>query len=187
MRKIAMLILGMTFIILPVVCQEGQTKQEAYSGTAIGTGGPAGAKSIGFNLRVNRYTSDEEVDQLAALLKEKGPDALRGAMEKLDVGRVNPTGSVGNQIAVARKRQDGSDTIITVVTARIMPFVELYRGGRTKDYPFGFLQLKVNDKGEGSGQIVVAAKIRFDKKKGHYEIESYGNQYIKAMNVRPSS
>ena len=32
---------------------------------------------------------------------------------------------------------------------------------------------------------MAAAKIRFDKKKGQYEIESYGNQYIKATNVRP--
>ena len=161
-----------------------KTTQEAYSGTAIGTGGSAGGKSIGFDLRITRYTTDEEVDQLAKLLQEKGPDALRRAMEKLDVGRINPTGSVGNQIAVARKRQDGSDTVVTVVTARIMPFVELYRGGRTTDYPFGFLQLKLNDKGEGSGQIMVAAKIRFNQKKGHYEIESFGNQYIKAINMR---
>jgi hypothetical protein len=186
-KKTAMLILGVAIVISPLLCQEGQTKPEAFSGTAIGTGGPAGAKSIGFDFRVDRYTSDEEVDQLATLLKEKGPDALRRAMEKLDVGRINPTGSVGNTIAVARKRQAGSDTIITIVTARVMPFVELYRGGRTTDYPFGFLQVKLNDKGEGSGQIMVAAKIRFDKKKGHYEIESYGNQYIKAANVRPRS
>jgi hypothetical protein len=33
---------------------------------------------------------------------------------------------------------------------------------------------------------MVAAKIKFDKKKGHYEIESFGNQYVKAVNVRPS-
>jgi hypothetical protein len=186
-KKMAMLIVGLIFLISPLLCQKGESKQEAYSGTAIGTGGTAGGKSIGFDFRVNRYTSDEEIDQLAALLKEKGPDALRRAMEKLDVGRINPTGSVGNQIAVARKRQAGSNTIVTVVTARTMPFVELYRGGRTTDYPFGFLQVKLNDKREGSGQIMVAAKIRFDKKKGHYEIESFGNQYIKAVNVRPRS
>lgn len=185
MKKSALLILGVAFIVSPLLCQQEQTKQEAYSGTALGTGGAVGAKSIGFDFRVNRYTSDEEVDRLGTLLKEKGGDALRREMEKLDVGRINPTGSTGNQIAVARKRQAGSDTIITVVSARIMPFVELYRGGRTKDYPFGFLQVKVNEKGEGNGQIMVAAKIRFDKKKGHYEIESYGNQYIKAVNVRP--
>jgi len=186
-KRIGMLILGVALIISPVLCQEEKTKPEAYSGTAVGTGGGVGAKSTGFDFLVNRYTSDEEVDQLATLLKEKGPDALRGTMEKLDVGRISPTGSVGNSIAVARKRQVGSDTIITVVTARVMPFVELYRGGRTKDYPFAFLQVTLNDKGEGNGQIMVAAKIRFDKKKGHYEIESYGNQYIKAVNVRPRS
>jgi hypothetical protein len=187
MKRIALLTLGVAFIISPLLCQEGQTNQDAYSGVAVGTGGNVGGKSIGFDFRVTRYTTDEEVDQLATLLKEKGTDALRRAMEKLDVGRINATGSTGNQIAVARKRQDGSDTIITIVTARIMPFTELYRGGRTTDYPFGFLQVKLNEKAEGSGQIMAAAKIRFDKKKGHYEIESYGNQYIKAVNVRPRS
>jgi hypothetical protein len=34
---------------------------------------------------------------------------------------------------------------------------------------------------------MAAARIRFDKKKGQYEIESYGNQCLKAINVRPSS
>jgi len=75
--------------------------------------------------------------------------------------------------------------MITLVTARNMPFIELYRGGRTTDYRFGFLQVKLNEKGEGVGQIMAAEKIRFNGKKGHYEIESYGNQYIKAVNVRP--
>jgi hypothetical protein len=97
---------------------------------------------------VTRYASDEEVQQLAELVQAKSTDALRRAMEKLDAGRISPVGSVGNQIAVARKRQDGSDTVITIVTARIMPFVELYRAGRTTDYPFGFLQVTLNDKGQ---------------------------------------
>ena len=169
-----------------LLAQETQNVPEAYSAVAVGTGGVAGGKTIQFTFRITRYTTDDEVDQLAAVLRTKGRDALRKAMEKLDAGRVSPTGSVGNQIAVARKRQDGPDTIITIVTARIMPFVELYRGGRTTDYPFGYLQVKLSDKGEGTGQIMVAAKIRFDQKKAHYEIESYGNQYIKAVNVRPA-
>ena len=67
-----------------------------------------------------------------------------------------------------------------------MPFVELYRNGRSTDYPFGFIQVKLDQKGQGGGQILVAARIRFDKKKQHYEIESLGNQYIKAVNVRPA-
>jgi hypothetical protein len=66
-----------------------------------------------------------------------------------------------------------------------MPFIELYNSGRSTDYPFGFLQVKLNEKGEGTGQIMAAAKIKFNKKSGHYEIESYGSQYIKVVNVRP--
>jgi hypothetical protein len=71
------------------------------------------------------------------------------------------------------------------VGAVTMPFVELYNNGRTTDYPFGYLQVKLDPTGKGSGQIMAAARIRFDKKKGQYGIESFGNQYIKATNVRP--
>lgn len=186
MSKPVLLMLAVGFLLCFAVAQEGQDKQEAYSAVAIGTGGSVGGRSIGFDFRIKRYTTDEEVGKLADLLKEKGPDALRRTLEKEDVGRINATGSTGNQIAVARKRQEGGETVITIVTARNMPFIELYRGGRTTDYPFGFLQVRLNEKGEGTGQIMAAAKIRFDKKKEHYEIESYGNQYIKAVNVRPT-
>ncbi len=164
--------------------QEGKMKPEAYSGTAIGTGGAMGGGSIQFDLRITRYTTDDEVKKFAELVKEQGADALRKALEKEDVGQISPTGRVGNRVAVARKRQEGQDTLITIVTARTMPFLELYRGGRSTDYDLGFMQLKLNAKGEGMGQIMAAAKIRFNEKKGQYEIESYGNQYIKAVNVR---
>jgi hypothetical protein len=165
---------------------QDQTPPQAYTGVAVGTGGSVGAKTISFDFRVTQYTTDEELQNFAQLVKDKGTDALRRALEKEDKGRISAVGSTGNQIAVARKRQQGSEIIITIVTARTMPFVELYNNGRTTDYPFGYLQVKLDSTGKGSGQIMAAARIRFDKKKGQYEIESFGNQYIKATNVRPS-
>jgi hypothetical protein len=158
---------------------------EAYSGVAMGTGGSVGGKSILFDFRITQYTTDVELQNFAQLVKDQGTDALRRALEKENKGRINAVGSTGNQIAVARKRQDGADTIVTIVTARTMPFAELYNGGRSTGYPFGYLQVKLDSTGKGTGQIMAAAKIRFDKKKGQYEIESFGNQYIKAANVRP--
>jgi hypothetical protein len=176
------LILSLAF----VSSAQDKASAEAYSGTAIGTGGSVGGKTIQFNFRITQYTTDEEVQNFAQLVKDKGTDGLRRALEKEDKGRINAVGSTGNQIAVARKRQQGSDTIITIVTARTMPFLELYNGGRTTDYPFGYLQVKLDANGQGAGQIMAAARIRFDKKKGQYEIESFGNQYLKATNIRPS-
>jgi hypothetical protein len=189
MKKILGLCLSVAFaaslLLASSYAQDEKPKPEAYSGVAIGTGGSVGGRTKQFDFRITSYTTDEEVQEFAALLKNKGQDALLSALEKEDKGRVNPVGSVGNQIAVARKRRQGANTIITIVTARIMSFGELYNSGRSTDYPFGFLQVTLNDKGEGTGQIMAAAKIRFDKKKGQYQIESYGNQYVKATNVRP--
>jgi len=178
-------VLGLVISLSLAVHAQDKARPEAYSAVAMGTGGGVGGKTISFDFRITQYTTDDEVQSFAQLVKDKGTDALRRALEKEDKGRISAVGSTGNQIAVARKRQHGSETIITIVTARTMPFVELYRNGRTTDYPFGYLQVKLDATGKGTGQIMAAARIRFDKKKGQYEIESFGNQYIKAANVRP--
>jgi hypothetical protein len=170
-----------------VTCAAAQEKMapEAYSGVAVGTGGSVGGKTVQFDFRVTSWTTDDEVQKFAQLVKDQGTDALRRALEKEDKGRINAVGTTGTQIGVARKRQVADGTVITIVTARYMPFVELYNSGRSKDYPFAYIQVKLNEKGEGTGQIMAAAKIKFNKKSGKYEIESFGNQYIKAVNVRP--
>jgi len=182
--RIALLTSVLLVALSLVAFAQEKTSPDAYSGVAIGTGGSVGGKTISFNFRSTRYKTDEELQSFAQLLKDKGTDALRCALEKEDRGRINAVGSTGNQIAVARKRAHGADTMITIVTARTMPFVELCNNGRSRDYPFGFLQVKLDAAGKGTGQIMAAAKIRFDQKKGKYEIESFGNQYIKATNAR---
>jgi hypothetical protein len=108
-----------------VAFAQDKNPPQAYSGVAMGTGGSVGAKTISFDFRIAQYTTDEELQNFAQLVKDRGTDALRRALEKEDKGRINAVGSTGNQIAVARKRQEGPKTIITIVTARNMPFVEL--------------------------------------------------------------
>jgi hypothetical protein len=186
LSRVALFVSLMLICMFPAAFAQDKAPTEAYSGVAMGTGGSVGGKTIQFDFRITQYTGDEEVQNFAQLVKDKGTDALRRALEKEDNGRISAAGSTGNQIAVARKRQEGDNTIITIVTARNMPFVELYNNGRSTNYPFGFLQVTLNTKGEGTGQIMAAANIRFDKKNGQYQIESLGNQYIKAVNVRPS-
>ncbi len=185
-RKIIgiLICIGLSFIPPFSFGGEQMAKPEVYTGVAVGTGGPMAAKSLPFDLRINQYTSDEEVTKYVTILRESGEDALRRALEKEDRGQISPVGRVGNAVAVARKRQEGANTVITVVTARTLPFIELYAGGRSTDYQFGILQITLNAKGEGTGNIMAAARISFNKKKDVYEVESFGNQYIKATNIR---
>jgi hypothetical protein len=185
LSRVALFVSLLSLCVFPGAFAQDRAPTDAYSGVAMGTGGTVGGKSIQFDFRITQYTTDEEVQNFAQLVKDKGTDALRRTLEKEDKGRISAVGSTGNPLAVARKRQQGENTIITIVTARNMPFMELYNNGRSTNYPFGFLQVTLNTRGEGTGQIMAAAKIRFDKKSGQYEIESFGNQYIKAVNIRP--
>jgi hypothetical protein len=140
---------------------------------------------VSIDIRINKYNTDEEIKKFADILVEGGPDRLRSALEKEDVGQLSPTGRIGVPIAIARKLTKGDKTIIRVVTARNLSFVELRYSGRSVDYPFTLLQLEVDKDGKGTGTAIGAAKIRFNKKKNTYEIESYqhGTDYNKLLNV----
>ena len=186
MSKIVLLMMGVISLASTAICQEEKGQVDAYTFGAISTGGPSGGRSASFDFRINRYTTDQEIEELGNILKAQGQDGLRRALEKLDVGRINLVGRTGTQIAVARKRQTPDGMVITIVTPRNMSFQELYNSGRSVDYPFGYVRFTLNDKGEGTGQIMAATKITFNKKKDTVELESFGNQYIKAANVRPN-
>src|SRR5271170_1646233 len=104
-------------------------------------GGGAGGSTTSIDIRINRYNTDEDVKNYAALLSDNGQDALRRRLEKEDVGQLSPVGSVGTPIAIARRLRRGDKTIIRVVTTRHMSFVELRNSGRSVDYPYTMLEL----------------------------------------------
>ena len=165
---------------------QGEPAQEHYSAVWAVTGGSAGGATVPIDIRINRYNKDEEINQYATLLAKSGPAGLRSALDKQDVGQFSPVGKVGTPLAIARKLVNGDMTEIRVVTLRIMSFAELRNGGRSVDYPYTMLDLVVDKDGKGTGTAIGAAKIRFNKKKNVYEIESFrhGADYNKLLNVR---
>jgi len=149
-------------------------------------GGGSGGSTTSIDIRISRYNTNEEIKNYAALLSDNGQNALRRRLEKEDVGRLSRVGSVGSPIAIARRLQNGDKTIIRVVTTRHMSFNELRNSGRSVDYPYTMLELVLGQDGKGTGTAIGAAKLRFDKKKNLYEIESlgHGTDYNKLLNVR---
>lgn len=165
--------------------KEKKPKPDQFSGVWLNmSAGPRG--SIPIDIRINRYTTDEEMQKFAAILVEGGGEQLRRALEKEDVGQLSPSRRVGTPIAVARKLVNGNKTIIRIATARNLPFLELRYSGRSVDYPFTIVELQLDENGKGAGTGIGAAKVRFDKKQNKYEIESleHGTAYNKIMNVQ---
>ena len=161
-----------------------EKKRETYTAVAVGTGGGLGGKTTNLTFSIDQYTTDDQVREYLGILKEKGNDGLRRVLEKVKVGRVAPPATTGTDLAIARKltTEDGR-LVIRVVTARPMPFLELYRGGRSTDYPFSIFELHLNADGPGEGGVIGAAQLAFDES-GVLQIESYGNQYVKLANIK---
>ena len=156
-----------------------------YSAVAFGQSGSTAGKSFGLTIYVEELTSNGDIDELVATLKNKGPDGLVDAMEDIkDKGRVAPTGSVGTGMRVVRIRpnKDGGQHIV-LATNRPISFPELYNGTRSRDYKFGLVMLNVDKDGRGTGLFAPLCKIKFNKK-NELEIEHYGQKPFRLANVQ---
>ena len=163
--------------------EEKKSKREAYSAVIVGTGGRIGGRTLNINIIIDQRTTDQQVQDYLVLLQEEGQDALRKKLEKVEVGRIAPAASTGTDIAVARVFSTDEGKIIRLVAARPVPFLEAWRHGRSMDYPFTIMELQLNQEGKGEGAIIGGAQLEFNEE-GQLDIESYGNQYAKLVNVR---
>ena len=159
---------------------------ETFQGRLVDTGGaiPRGTSTY-ITIHVDKYTPDSEVQRLAKILATKGQDALIQAMwDEKSVGYVKIGSALGYQVAVIRSLpgKDGG-RIIRVVTDRPIQFVEVMRSLRSRDYPFGLIELELGPDGRGKGVMVAAAKMEFDEN-GRLNITSYGTQPFKILGVR---
>jgi hypothetical protein len=185
MKKILQFSLLLAVLIpVAVAAEEGKSKRESYAGVIVGTGGRIGGQTLNLDIHIDKYTSDQEVQEYLVLLKESGQDELRKTLEKVSVGRIAPVGRTGTDLSIARVHQTEEGKVIRLVTPRPVSFFEAYRSGRSMDYPFTIMEIRLNKEGKGEGSIMGGAQLRFDKD-GQLNIESYGNyQYAKVINVR---
>ena len=165
--------------------ESGDSKPTRITAAALVVRGMAATSSTFISIHIENFTTDEKRNELLVILQEGGPDALRRALEKLDMGQLSTSGRIGVPIAVARAYQVEGGTLYNIVTARNISFFEQWRGGRSRDYPFSVAQIIIDDNGKGEGGIILAADIRFDEEAGRIVVESFGFQdTIRLMNVR---
>ena len=176
------------------VQDEPQPRKEKFGALAYLPAG-AGPAMVGAGARanvdiyINSYTTDAEAKRLAAVLVEGGPNALLKALEDIDSkGKVSLTGRVGfYDLKLIRSHRINGGRRIYLVGDRPMGFLEVYVSNRSRDYPFGILQLELkgDEKGKekGEGAMIYAAKIKLLDGKS-IDLETYGIAPIKLMGLR---
>ena len=175
----ALFVAGMT---VSAAAERGTT----FTGTAVIYGSGFNTRTItrGFTMTVNGRTSDNEAQGYLSALQNGGQDALLRTIERNDLGRFSMTGSVGQPLNAVLVDQDGGDTRIRAVFRRWIGFGELRRGARSVDYPFGYVEIRIDPRtGRGEGTIIPAARIRF-RGGDTVEIEDFGTFPGRLMGVQ---
>ncbi len=188
MKRASAMVVGIlvaALFLMPAAAKDNKT-EEQYAAVIMAVGGRASGATPPLDIWIDRFTPDEEVVSLAVLLKEKGMEALRRAMEKKDVGRISVSSRGAVPIALARSLVNGKNRILRLFIARNVMFLEDKHLTRSSDYPFSIIELQVDEKGNGEGTAIAAARIRFDEKNKQFVVESLGqgSEALKLVNVR---
>ena len=161
-------IFGIAFsaaLILFTVAAINAQAAEVYTGTVLYYGSGLSTRTVTrqFTLTVDSYTPDDESDKYLNILKDDGQDALLKAIGSKEVGRFSVGANIGVPVNVVREKLVDGKRRILVVFERWTQFAELRYGYRSLDYPFGYIELMIDENtGKGEGTYIAAAKIRWN-------------------------
>jgi hypothetical protein len=146
-------------------------------------GGSRGVTTRPVVIHIDHYSSEADVQRYAGILNRKGPNALRDALWDQEVGYIRIGGGLGYPIAVARSRPDrNGGRVVRIMLDRPMSFTEAAYGGRTRDYPFTYIELKLGGNSRGEGQFYALAKVNLSG--NTVDVESYSPQPLRLLSVR---
>jgi len=139
-----------------------------------------------FTMTLNGQTSAAQAQELLSTLQTGGQEDLRRQLRGHEVGRFSIGNHIGLPIEAAVIDRVGDRTRIRAVMERWQGFGELWRAGRSVDYPFSYIELYIDRAGRGEGTFIAAAQIRWRNNKGQneVEIEDFGTFPGRLMGVR---
>jgi hypothetical protein len=121
----------------------------AFAVNMSGVGRGGGASSV--DIQIDRWSTDEERQGLIGVFVEKGPKNLLSALQKTKrVGYMRLPTSIGYDLHYARQfpLDEGGNRII-LATDRHIEYWEARNAGRSMDYPFTLVEIRLKKDGEG--------------------------------------
>jgi hypothetical protein len=157
---------------------------ERYSATAMNiNNGRAG----NIDITVNRWSTDKQRDALMAVVMQKGPEKLLDLLQDMPaVGHFGAPGNLSWDIHFARKMSlpDGGERVV-LITDRRIDFWEAANQPRSIDYPFTFIDIRLNRDGdEGEGKMSLATKVIYDKKDNMISLENFQTSPVLITHVK---
>ncbi len=183
--------------------QEEQEEKirETYRARSVtlGVGVSPRPSQLMLRISIDRWTTDEEHNQLITTLVEKGAEDLRNALQKQEVAGVvfPPSGRYiplryAREIRVEGKRiirLATGDTILSymspsTISRQVAPGMYGYAYEFTGKYPFSLIVLRLDENNEGEGTLCLAVEMKYDKKKATLRVESLSHDRVRLTGIK---
>lgn len=140
-------------------------RNETIDATAFGTGTQLGA-NIGVTLEIYQFSTPADRNILVQAYEKGQNQGLYNALQKMkSVGRVEVTGTLGNDCSFIRVIPTATGRKIIFLTSRQIRFGEAWTDSQSQSFDLtaGILELNDQDKSKSTGVLYPAAQLVIDK------------------------
>lgn len=195
-RVWALAILPMLAGVLVIQRGSAQTKPpaadtpqpERFAATTVNVNPGAGER---LSIRVLRWSADADREKLVSVLRDKGEKEFQDALAAVPtLGYIWTSESLGYSLRYTHRvpLPDGGERLILGTDRRLGVWTRgnVWKGTAqgAPDYPFTFLEIRLNRKGTGQGKMSLGAKILVDPDTKGIALESYSAAPLMLRDVR---
>jgi hypothetical protein len=164
--------------------QDDEGRRETITGSLMGIGGDVGGRTTNFTLTLTGRTGRAQAQRYVSLLRRQGQEALRRQLAGRDLGRFSTTGSVGLPVNFVYEQPVPEGRRLIVLFERWLQPFELRYGTRSRDYPFGYMEISIDRSGRGSGTLIGAARVYFERNDPTtLTVENFSTYPVRVVNV----
>jgi hypothetical protein len=189
MRIAATIVLALVLGSTHAPAQRGEDDsngREEFTAVALSAGGPRSNPVAGqLDITIDRWSTQAERMRLMSTLGKGQTAMLESLRDMPSIGRIRTPGQLGWDLHYAHQvtGEDGGRRIF-LATDRPISIWEAVNRPRTIDYPFTFIELRVDNHGDGTGKLSLATKVIASEDGRFVHLENWDTQPIALSEVR---
>ena len=155
------------------------TGKTRFEGVIINMQGMAAGATF-FSIAIDRWSTPEEIRELKSALANQGQQAvLDKVWDAKPVGYLKISSSIGKPLRFVRAIPVPGGYVVRILTDTPVSHV----GQRSRDYPFGFIEMVVPTDGtKGHGTLIGMAHFSFDAA-GTIQVAAYGTMPVRLEEI----
>ena len=167
-----------------------RTVREEFTAFAVNMN--SGPTTATVTIRIERWSTEEEREQLLSTLKEAGSanranrQLLRALQRMPRAGFIRTPDSLAWNLRYTQQQplEEGGRQIV-LATDRPIGFWEARNQPRRSDYPFTVLELHLDKDNRGEGRMLAGTRIFIDPGTSNLVLEHYERQPVRLNRIRP--